>query len=202
MRPELKIVLTNSRKTTNIHPSKSNMNTKRIPKINDIVRVNAVEISPAKDCKILSIVLDSIFVRPKFSRQDFEIKEDQIVSWVNEEILTGKEKETIIRRLVKEEFLKSEDFHQLHNQLHILKRLIVEYPNLDFWRNFSPPTRVVSLAQYMGANKDALRFQYNQATLDLGAKEQVKEVLSEEKIGEDIIVKKRPKNMLDLIDSK
>ena len=181
----------------------------RTPKVGDKIFVKTI---PAykkgntgnKYCIIESILLDTIFCRPKSSRNkqiDVSIDDIEFVESekVVEDKLTREDRANIVRRLVMEETLKEDG--QFVRELQFLGKLIKQYPSVKFWRNFNPSFQVRTCLWWLGNGRDQMRVFWNKEMLDLscnGHKTEVK--LEKEKIGADLPVKRRVKNLIDLLD--
>lgn len=151
------------------------------------------------DYTVTSIVLDTIFARRKSARQDESFDLDIKFEYIDEEKLTGKEKYEILDRLVKPEILL--DMAKKNFQLSVLNKHIKKHPNLDFWRQFDPGFKTFNLLWYYGDGAQMLNFKYQEFTFDLDSKASKPDnKLSESKIGEDITVKQKPRNLVELFD--
>ena len=70
-------------------------------------------------------------------------------------------------------------------EMSVLNRLLKKYPDLDFWRTFSPGYRVNSLRWFMGEGEKSIRKYYGLFNLDFEPKE--KKIVGDKKVGEDYI---------------
>ncbi len=151
------------------------------------------------DYTVTSIVLDTIFARKKFARADESFDSDVKFEYAEIEKLTGKEKYDILERLVKPESL--DEMSKKNFQLSILNKHIKKYPNLDFWRQFDPGFKTFNLLWFYNDGAKMLNFKYQEFTFGVDSKgSKPQSVLSEAKIGEDVLVKQKPKNLMELFD--
>ena len=157
---------------------------KRQPKIGEKVWVKKV--SSEKVCTVKSINWIYVTVRPLCARQDVEVTIDDI-EYIAEEILDGKEKSEIIKRLVKNETLIG-DKTNYYREVATLNNLIKKYPDLDFWREFDPGFQAKSLMWYFGGGKLKINDSFNNFNLDFSPK---KSTIGEVKLGEDVKVEKQ-----------
>lgn len=149
-----------------------------------------------KICTITRTGLGMVWVKPKHWRgEDLEIDEEDI-EYTEPESFTPAERKELVKRLVKQETLQ--DPKNLILELANIKKLIAKYPNLDFWRGFKPLFQVKSLLWFFGGGKNDLRFAYNEKTLDLSVPKTENANIGTEKIGEDVVINKKPKSIMDL----
>lgn len=171
---------------------------KREPKKGEKVLYQGIE------HKVESYCLGTVQLRKKFAR-DFIFVDLDAIEFITElkkktklpptkEKLTQEEVSGLLKRLVKEEFLK--DNFKL--EITLFYRLFRKYNNREFWLEFTPAFQVKSLLYWINSGGEDLRIFFNKMTLDL-SRNSPKIELSEEKIGEDYQIKKKAKNVLDLL---
>ena len=149
-----------------------------------------------KYCVVESYILDTVWVKPKYSRGGgIDVRLGDI-DYLDPEELSGDEKRSIVRKIVKKEHLL--DFKDMSRELRILNHCVEKFPDLLFWRQFSLDFQLASLAWFIGGGAKELRIRYNLFTMDLTVKkEEVK--LEDGKIGEDLVIKKKARSMMDMM---
>lgn len=172
----------------------------RRPKKNDRVYIGGIPEYFQVEMKVKSTLLESVFVRPKGGREDIEVSESDLFYLDLEELESG-EKIELIKKLVKEEFLT--DIILLRREQGVLNRLLKKYPDVDFWRGLEIGFQMRSLLFWIGKNgSPQIEQMYREFTLDKNtAKGNNKSVtnITTEKVGEDIVVRAKPRNLLDII---
>ena len=166
----------------------------RIPKIGEKVNIK----SDSLIYKIFDVSQDLLVVKVvEYRKKKSEIKTilAQDLIYIDPEQLSGKEKNQLVDKFVKPDFLP--DFATRYKELSVLNRLLKLYPNLDFWRNFNPNFQVKSLLWWMGGGKKDLILAYNSFTLNLTTTQKPVS-LQAEKIGEDVKVQKKISTFSDL----
>ena len=161
----------------------------RTPKIGEKVNIK----SDSLIYKIFDVSPDLLSVKIiEYRKKKSEIKTilSQDLIYIDPEQLSGKEKNQLVDKFVKADFLP--DFATRYKELSVLNRLLKLYPNLDFWRNFNPNFQVKSLLWWFGGGKKDLIVAYNYFTLNLTTPQKSVNLQSE-KIGEDVQINKKPK---------
>ena len=156
----------------------------RQPKIGEKVWVK--KISSDKPCTVKSINWIYVNVRPLHAHKDIEVMISDI-EFISPEVLTGKEKCEIVNRLVDPNTFK-ENMSNFYRELSTLNNLIKKYPNLDFWREFTPNFKVKSLIWWFGGGAIQMNDFYNFYSLDFKVK---KDTIGTVKLGEDIKIEKQ-----------
>jgi hypothetical protein len=150
--------------------------------------------------KVEDIILGFVIFRPKFARETFNIEEDifnQHVEYLTADSLTPSEKRAIIRRNVESNDLDFDKHEDMMIQVGFLNMAIKEYPNLDFWKNFTGPYKVKSFIWWArGGGKDELRKLYARYSLEFEAPKSI--ILEAEKLGEDAKIENKITNILQL----
>jgi hypothetical protein len=161
---------------------------KRLPKIGEKVKQDGVEY------KIVSECLGVYYGRAKYVREDTELDLEKI-QFLTAETLSRDDMFKLVSFYVKEEFLKN----NFINEVKILGRLRKKYPDLSFWREyFRPGYKVKGLMWFFGGGAEELEKQYKLYTIDLTRKPE-KAIIGDTKIGEDLPITKRARNLLDLL---
>lgn len=188
----------------------------RKPKVGDKIWINSdqrysKDSDNSRYCVITAILDSVIFCRPKYSRGEEIHVEISNIDYVEPEKIKSKkkkkklpklnqpisnsERETIIRRLVKEESLNESG--GMVREIMVFYKLYRKLNDLEFWQNFTPAFQVRSLLYWLNTGYNDLRVFFNKNTLDISSKTPQYN-LSQEKIGEDIVTKKKIKSILDL----
>ena len=109
--------------------------------------------------------------------------------------ITMDQRKEILARLVTQEGLKS----NFKREIILLAKLIQKFPHTEFWtEGFKPVLKADSLTYWY--NRPEVEQMYRSWAIDISlTKTQEKVILTSEKIGEDIITKKTPRNLLDLL---
>jgi hypothetical protein len=103
------------------------------------------------------------------------------------------EKKAILRRLVEEKTLK-ENFQR---EMILLCKMWKRLPHREFWlEGFCPALKVNSMTYWF--NRQEVEDLYKKWAVNLESKRE-EIVLEKEKIGKDIIVQKRARNLLELL---
>ena len=172
---------------------------KRKPRIGEKVYIkNIAQYAPpnGKPCKVTRSGLGLVWVKPlRWRGEDLEIDEDDII-FIEPEQFSAQERKNLVSRFVKEETLV--DPLKFRMELSHIKRLIRLYPDLNFWRSYNPGYQMKSLLWWFGKGKDQFKIDYMSKTLDTVNSKPQNDTLSNEKIGEDVVVNKKPKSVLDL----
>ena len=173
----------------------------RIPKVGEKISCNCLPQFAGVELTIKSVMLGTVFARVKRGREDVPLEEDQF-TYLEPETLTGAEKKEIIIRLVKESYIS--DILAFRKEQGMLNKLIIKYNNCEFWKDFDPGFQVRSLVFFLGQNgSPQIEQKFKQFTLDkLSSKSDNKgsnSTLRAEKIGEDVNIENKPKNLLDIL---
>lgn len=167
----------------------------RKPKIGEYIKVNGVPELVGKEVKVAACALGSVWVKPKYAREDIEVPID-LIEFIEPEKLGGHEKNELIKKWVDEKNIESQSL--FNNEKRFLNLLIEKYPNLQFWRNFDPGFKVKSLIWWLAGGKMDIQKFYNYYCVDINVSTNNNLHLENQKIGEDIEIKTKPKNFLDL----
>ena len=191
----------------------------RLPKIKDKVFIKTVPEfqrgNPAnKYCIVDGSLLSTVFVRPKNSRNkafdvhidDIEFVESEIEKPRGDKRLTKEEQETIITRLVNPEMLAIAGI--LNREKAHLRKLAKEYNDPNFWINFAPEFQVKSLIWWLrGGTMQMKKFWTEKESQERIEKyvdiqsEKINNIVTvqveDEKVGEDYVFVKKPKNLID-----
>lgn len=165
----------------------------REPKIGEKVLVKSYK-NPEKPLKIEKVALGFVWVKIPYKEELLQIPEEDIV-FVTQEAFTGEEKKALVYGWVKPGMIKT--FQNLAIELAAFNKLFKIYPYIDFWRYFKPDFKVQSMLWWVGGGQDDLRAYFNAYILDNGKSKQDTNLV-DKKIGEDVIIVKKPKSLLDL----
>jgi len=151
-----------------------------------------------RDGTLTAFFEDTAYIKLKYARaeemvaiSDLEIIEEPIKPKVDK--LSNKERGEILTRLVEEKSIKL----NFKKEWAILCKLVKKFPHLGFWREgFKPALKVESLAYWY--NRPEVEQLYKTWAINLESKHE-EIVLEKEKIGTDIHVEKKCKNLLDLL---
>jgi len=150
-------------------------------------------------CKVDGIFLDTVYLKPFRKKNKIEVDLNQIVYLEppKPDTLSQEERVSILKRIVKAEYFTSQSIGM---EIAFLNRLVKDNPNLGFWRNgFNPDYQVKSMIWWISGGKDQLHTMYQLFTTDINKpKENLIQNLQKEKIGEDIVLTKKPKSLIDL----
>lgn len=175
----------------------------REPKIGEKIFVKTIpqytKADNHKPCKVTRYALGYVWYKPnRWRGEDLECPLEDI-EFAEPEKLELAEKKEIINRLVLKEFLP--DYKAMIRELGVLSQLTDRYRNLDFWRNLEWEVQLKTLAFFIGAGEKELRIAYNKYvfSLDENTTKQENIEIGTEKIGIDLEIVKKPKNLLDLL---
>lgn len=109
--------------------------------------------------------------------------------------ITREQRGQILKNLVEEDSIRD----NFKREIMVLARLIRKFPHIEFLlEGFKPVIKAKSLLYWI--NRPEVEQMYRSWAIDISlTKTQEKVILSSEKIGEDIITKKTPRNLLDLL---
>jgi hypothetical protein len=89
---------------------------------------------------------------------------------------------------------------QLKEEKRMFAELFEKYPDLDFWRGFNPHFEINSLTYFFGpAGKRYIKKAFLIFSFE-GIERPVKPVLQSEKVGEDRVVKTKPRTVRDFLN--
>ena len=172
----------------------------RQPKIGEKIKINGVEHRITSECMGL------YYARPKFARQDIEIDLDNIeylsepkvkkVKKIKEKPpvkITREERGMILRNLVEPDSLRD----NFQREIMILARLVRKFPHKEFLlEGFRPEIKASSLLYWIDRPEVEKLYKIFAISLTQPQKE-IK--LEDEKVGEDIQIERRPRNLLELL---
>lgn len=150
--------------------------------------------------KVTKIVdsLDGVFVKETHKRgakEEFVSLED--IVYLEDEKMSGEEKYKILESWVDSNYLPDNKIKFF--QLSVLNRLVKQYPDLSFWKNYIPEFKVKNLLWYFGDGEKILKIAYNGWKIDLTSRTKSL-MLGTEKVGEDYVLKgKKQKSIIDII---
>ena len=157
-------------------------------KIGDKIKYQGIE------GKITSLFDDIVYIKRKYAREEEMVAISDIEEIPKEDKLSTKERGEILTRLVEKESI-AENFKR---EIIILNKLISKFPHLEFWREgFKPALKVNSLSYWY--HRPEVEQLYKNWAIDLTKKRETV-ILSDTKVCEDIIVIRKPKNLLDILD--
>lgn len=111
--------------------------------------------------------------------------------------MSGEEKYKILESWVDSNYLPDNKIKFF--QLSVLNRLVKQYPDLSFWKNYIPEFKVKNLLWYFGDGEKILKIAYNGWKIDLTSRTKSL-MLGTEKVGEDYVLKgKKQKSIIDII---
>lgn len=162
----------------------------RKPKVGEKVFQDGVEY------KVVEEFLGFYYGKKKYAREN-TLLDPAKTKFLTEEKLSRDEIFQLLKGYVQEEFLKD----NFVKEIGVFGRLRQKYPDLTFWREyFRPDFKVKSLLWFLGGGSKDIELQYKKWTYNPDLTNQEKTVnIGTEKVGEDIEVKKKPKNLLDLL---
>ena len=171
----------------------------RKPRIGEKVSINTIPSLVGKEVTIKSFLLDSVFVRQKFGREDIEVNESDLV-YLEPIKLLASQKIDIIKRLVKPDCINN--ILALRKEQGVLNRLVGKYNDADFWLNLELGFQLKSLVWFFGSGSDQIRIRFSQFALDKSQAtcNNSPITLREEKIGADVPIVNKPKNLLDILN--
>lgn len=174
----------------------------RIPKINEKIFIKNIPEYKGPDGKAVKVIQYSLgfaYVKPPYWKGELIEVPLEEIDFITPDSLSGEEKKKIINEHVKLEYIT--DFTVYHREMGILNKIIEKYPDLSFWREyFVPDFQVKSLIFYLASGKDFLKKRYNEFTIDLTTPKTNNTTLNTEKIGEDVVINSKPKNLIDFLD--
>jgi hypothetical protein len=145
--------------------------------------------SGCKPCKIESVILGTIFVRPFKAHELIETLPEDI-DYIEDERMSSQEKQKLVIDYVKPEFIK--DFKDRMREIGAINKLEKMYPSYGFWSNFHINFRVRSFNYFVGSGREQIAIMYKKFCLDNNLiKEQTCVKLSASKLGEDVQTKKQ-----------
>ena len=143
--------------------------------------------SGSKPCKVEDYILGIVFVRPLRLRLLLEVMPEDL-DYLDDEKLTMADKEEILKRLVKEEFLKTNQ--DWMRELNGLNKIYLKYPYVDFLRNLTFDYQARSIWWFLGGGADQLTQKFKLFSIDISSKKQDTQ-LNKEKLGEDVVIKQK-----------
>ncbi len=171
----------------------------RHPQVGDRIFAKGIPQFVGVELVIKSVMLGTVFARQKGRgrREDIELQDGDF-DYCEPTKLTNTEKSEIIKRLVKPDYLP--DVPSFRREQGVLNRLFDRYPDNEFWKSFDPGFMVKSNTWWMGGGADDLRKYFNEYSLSRRGltKEAQPITLREDKIGEDVEVKLKPKKLTDI----
>ena len=157
-------------------------------KIGDKIKYQGIE------GKITSLFDDIVYIKRKYAREEEMVAISDIEEIPKEDKLSTKERGEILTRLVEKESI-AENFKR---EIIILNKLISKFPHLEFWREgFKPALKVNSLSYWY--HRPEVEQLYKNWAIDLTKKRETV-ILSDTKVCEDIIVIRKPRNLLDILN--
>ena len=157
-------------------------------KIGDKIKYQGIE------GKITSLFDDIVYIKRKYAREEEMVAISDIEEIPKEDKLSTKERGEILTRLVEKESI-AENFKR---DIIILNKLISNFPHLEFWREgFKPALKVNSLSYWY--HRPEVEQLYKNWAIDLTKKRETV-ILSDTKVCEDIIVIRKPRNLLDILN--
>ncbi len=171
----------------------------RTPKAGDRIFAKGIPQFVGIELVIKSVMLGTVFARQKGRgrREDIELQDGDF-DYADPIELTSEEKREIVKRSVKSDFLP--DILAFRKELGILNILFSKYPCNEFWKNFDCGFQLRSLSWWCGGGADDLRKHFNEYSLSKrGLTSEAQPItLREDKIGEDVEVKLKPKKLTDI----
>jgi hypothetical protein len=161
----------------------------RKPKINEFIRVKGIPDLIGKEVRVTAVALGYVWIKSyKGAREDIEVPLD-LVEFINPETFSLKEKKELIKKWVKPENLRN--YKDIVRELGFFSKIFERYPNLEFWKQFEPGFLVASLSWWLNGGKDDIRAAFNTFSLDLSPSNLNNAHIQNEKIGEDVQVRKK-----------
>jgi hypothetical protein len=170
-------------------------------KINDrlIVKKSSIPELMGKEVIVKKVNWIELTVRLPHGRQDYFLL-DSDIDFLEPEQLSSLEKRAIIKKMIDEKSLNSKRgegyFKFINHEVGALNQLIEEYPDLDFWRQYTPDFSVKCISWYLSPEgDDLLRKHYNPFVSKVDFKKKETSI-GQQKLGDDVKIQK-PKSVID-----